>query len=114
MMFQVQQSNIWIHCDCRELTGYYWSLVESLSNVAKVPIKVSFMRRPTHVYGQLLSSVYHASDIARIQVLMESGGIYLDTDMVILKPLDEFLLFEMVVGWPQEDYFGNQVIFCDV
>lgn len=108
-MFQIQQSNIWIHCDCNELTGHYWSLVEALASIVDVPIKVSYMRRPTHVYGQPLSSVYHSSDIARIRVLMESGGIYLDTDMVLLKPLDHFLHYEMVVGWPYTEYFGNQV-----
>ncbi|XP_054284073.1 uncharacterized protein LOC129000983 [Macrosteles quadrilineatus] len=109
-VIKVQQSNVWIHCDCTELSGHYWNLVESLSNLLQVPVKVSFIRRPTHVYGQPLSSVYHSSDIARIQVLMENGGVYLDTDMVLLKPLDQYLHYEMVVGWPLDEYFGNQIM----
>ncbi|XP_046675634.1 uncharacterized protein LOC124364305 [Homalodisca vitripennis] len=107
---KVQQGNIWIHCDCDELSGHYWSLIMSLSSLSRVPVKVSSMRRPTHVYGQPLSSVYHSSDVARIQVLMESGGVYLDTDMVVLQPLDKFLHYEMVVGWPYKEYFGNQIM----
>jgi hypothetical protein len=31
------------------------------------------------------------SDVARLDILYQTGGIYLDTDVELLKPLDEFL-----------------------
>jgi hypothetical protein len=35
------------------------------------------LAKPTHVFGQQLASVHHASDVARIQILRKYGGIYL-------------------------------------
>ena len=35
------------------------------------------MLKPTHVFGQKLSSVQHASDVSRLKVLIKYGGIYL-------------------------------------
>ena len=81
----------------------------SFSNTSLV---VQYRPRPTHVFGQPLSSVYHAADVARIQVLMECGGIYIDTDTVILRSLNRFRHFEMALGWPLGDYIGTQVCYC--
>ena len=38
------------------------------------------------------------SDCIRVQVLYEFGGIYLDTDMLIIKPIDELLKYYYIVG----------------
>lgn len=32
-----------------------------------------------------------ASDYARLKILVENGGFYMDTDVQVLKPLDRFL-----------------------
>ena len=40
------------------------------------------------------------SDYARLKVIYENGGIYLDTDVELLKPLDELLT--------QKCFFGSQ------
>ena len=39
------------------------------------------------------------SDAARYQVLYERGGIYLDTDVELLKPLDSLLANQMFMGF---------------
>lgn len=102
-----------VHCDCKELSGHYWDLIIYLSKKINVPVKVIYLAKPTHVFGQKLSSVYHSADVARIQILMNYGGIYLDTDTVVLKPLSEFLRYEVVIGWPYSDNIGNQIIIAD-
>ena len=38
------------------------------------------------------------SDYARLKIIYENGGIYLDTDVELLKPLDEFLEFPAFFG----------------
>ncbi len=40
-----------------------------------------------------------ASDYARLKVLFEHGGIYMDTDVEVLKPLDRFLFEEAFSGF---------------
>jgi len=39
-----------------------------------------------------------ASDCIRVQVLYEMGGIYLDTDMLLLKPIDTLLSLHFFTG----------------
>ncbi|KAL1124086.1 hypothetical protein AAG570_001856 [Ranatra chinensis] len=110
-VIKIQQPNeIWIHSDRTQFKTRYWEMLEVLSYLKSVPIRKKKMNKPTHVFGQPLSSVYHSTDIGRIQVLMEHGGIYLDTDVLILKPLDIFLNFEMVLGWPVKDNIGTQIL----
>lgn len=44
-----------------------------------------------------------ASDCIRVQVLEEFGGIYLDTDMLLLKSLDELLAHAFFTGFEHND-----------
>lgn len=39
------------------------------------------------------------SDVARLYALLNVGGIYLDTDVELLKPLDELLSSELFIGF---------------
>ena len=52
-----------------------------------------------------------AADCIRIQVLFEMGGIYLDTDMVLVKPMEEVLQYPFFTGYevegrPAYGFFG--------
>lgn len=43
-------------------------------------------------------------DYARLDIINENGGIYLDTDVEILKPWDELLQFELFCGFEASGY----------
>jgi len=43
------------------------------------------------------------SDVARLYALVKEGGIYMDTDVEVLKPLDEFLTLEAFSGFESVD-----------
>ncbi|RWS05593.1 uncharacterized protein B4U79_07596 [Dinothrombium tinctorium] len=98
---------IYIHCDCVTLKGKYWELLSSESKIF-----VRKIEEPKYVFGHKLSSVYHASDVARIKVLMDFGGIFLDNDVFVVKSLKKFLKFEFSIGWPINDYLGTQVLIA--
>ena len=59
-------------------------------------------------------------DVARLQIIYENGGIYLDTDVEIIKPLDTLLDNSAFVGLEDDKYIalglgfgaekGNEVI----
>ncbi|NMH86353.1 glycosyltransferase family 32 protein [Flavivirga algicola] len=38
------------------------------------------------------------ADAVRMQIVLEFGGVYLDTDMLLLKPLDELLTYNFFIG----------------
>lgn len=42
------------------------------------------------------------ADYVRLKVLHEYGGVYLDTDMELIKPFDQFLHHEFVLGYESE------------
>lgn len=44
------------------------------------------------------------SDYARIDIVHEHGGIYLDTDVELLKPLDELLRYKLFCGFENPSY----------
>ena len=52
------------------------------------------------------------SDYVRLQALYKQGGIYLDTDMYILKRFDDFLDNDLVLGKEDEDYISAGMIAC--
>jgi hypothetical protein len=43
------------------------------------------------------------SDYARLKILLEHGGIYMDTDVEVVRPLDYFLRFPAFSGFEAED-----------
>ena len=60
-----------------------------------------------------LKKYAHVSDYARFWILYHYGGIYLDTDVEIIRPMDDileqntFLGFECQQGIPQDNPNGN-------
>ena len=54
----------------------------------------------------------HQSDVARLQILLEVGGIYIDDDVYILKSLNELRVHEMVLGEENYDALANSVILA--
>ena len=51
------------------------------------------------------------SDVARLKIIYENGGIYLDTDVEVLKPLDDLLNNPCFIGWQDEKYVANGLGF---
>ncbi len=51
-------------------------------------------------YKNALRKKYYAfvSDFVRTSVLLEEGGVYMDTDMLLVKPIDDLLSNKFVIG----------------
>ncbi len=62
--------------------------------------------------SKFVSQAYEAgkwafvSDYARLDILEQFGGIYLDTDVELIKSLDELLYNRMFCGFEQNNYIG--------
>jgi len=50
------------------------------------------------------------SDVARLKILYDEGGIYMDTDVEVYKPLDEFLNQEGFIGFEDTHYLSTGTI----
>lgn len=52
----------------------------------------------------------YVSDVARFWILYNEGGIYLDTDVEVYKPIDEFLENSAFVGFEDTHYLSSATI----
>lgn len=52
----------------------------------------------------------YVSDVARLWILYNEGGIYMDTDVEVYKPLDEFLNDEGFIGFESVHYLSSATI----
>lgn len=50
------------------------------------------------------------SDYARFDILLGQGGIYMDTDVELLKPLDPFLQHQVFTGFEKDDLVAPGLI----
>lgn len=50
-----------------------------------------------------------ASDVIRMCVVLAEGGIYLDTDVELLKPLAPFLKYDGFAGWEAQYWFTTAI-----
>lgn len=47
------------------------------------------------------------SDVARFWVLYHEGGVYFDTDVEVIRPIDTLIERGPFMGWERADSFGN-------
>jgi len=52
------------------------------------------------------------SDVARLYALTTYGGVYLDTDCELIKPLDDFLEHDAVCGFESPNYVATAFMAC--
>ncbi|XP_014665557.1 PREDICTED: uncharacterized protein LOC106807658 [Priapulus caudatus] len=96
---------MYVHCDTPP-SGPWWEQLRSLPHLSVVG-----RARPREIFGIKVNVVQHASDIARIEVLLERGGIYLDNDVYVVKPFDVFRYNDTyTVGMNTVEHnIGNQI-----
>ena len=80
--------NIWLD---KEPEGKWWELTKPL-------VKLNFVEPPTEIFNIPITQPAHKSDVIRLQVLIEHGGIYVDTDTIFVKPFDSILSNKFVMG----------------
>ena len=51
------------------------------------------------------------TDYVRLKVVYEHGGIYMDTDVELVKPLDDYLHYPCFMGFQHESYVNTGLIF---
>lgn len=103
----VNKVKIWVP-ENEQLPGEMWQRIARLPNVIiqRVPM-------PNSVWGISATHPAHQSDLARIRILWEEGGIYVDTDIVALKSSDDIIFHsrtKSTVMPLQSAHFGRKSI----
>ncbi|CAM9611235.1 unnamed protein product, partial [Ectocarpus fasciculatus] len=108
VMHHLKPEAIYVHC-YTEPTGPYWKRIKSIA-----PIKVHTLVGNLSIHGisPKPNDYAHQSDIVRLTALIEHGGIYLDTDVLIMKSLDRFKYNSMTMGQENPWKLGNAVMLA--
>lgn len=53
------------------------------------------------------------ADYVRFRALYDQGGIYLDTDMLVLKPLDGLLDYHCFMGFEDDIHINTAIVGCE-
>jgi hypothetical protein len=71
--------------------GKWWDKTKELVEVIQI-------EPPTEVFGKPIIQQAHKSDVIRLQILLEYGGIYVDTDTIFIKSFKPLLNNKFVMG----------------
>lgn len=67
-------------------------------NVFQVPLKIVHRPPPEFIFGQKISHVFHQGDVAKLEILLEHGGIYLDYDVIVVNSLNPLRQYPATYG----------------
>ncbi|XP_077991086.1 uncharacterized protein LOC144445420 [Glandiceps talaboti] len=104
----MKADRILFHTDF-EPSGLYWE--ETKEKVTT--LEVVHRDPPLTVFNQTLAPRYHQADIASIEILMETGGVYFDPDIFVVQPLDYLRHYDCVMGREIPGFIAKGIIFAN-
>lgn len=79
--------------------GEWWERI-------KPSLILNQIEAPKEIFGNKLYHVAHQTDVVRLQMLKEFGGVYLDLDTISVKPLNELYNHGFVIGQELKPVFS--------
>lgn len=84
---------IYLHCDHLP-GGEWWKRLQK-----EIPeLKIVHREAPKTIHNQTLLHTYHKGDVAKMEILMKYGGIYLDYDVIVLNSMNPLRRYDMTLG----------------
>jgi hypothetical protein len=91
---------------CFEPKSYWWSEVKKFVELNNVTTK-------KEIFNNQLSHYAHRSDVLRLEILKQYGGVYLDIDVISINSFDQLLKYEFVMGREENNGLCNAVILAN-
>ncbi|CAG8496123.1 4693_t:CDS:2 [Cetraspora pellucida] len=86
----IKPEKTYFHC-IHEPKSYWYQLIKPKLSIMKTRIV-------SEIFGNRVNVIQHKSDIIRMEVLRDFGGIYLDNDIIVLQPFDDLLYDDFTMG----------------
>ncbi|XP_070569797.1 uncharacterized protein [Ptychodera flava] len=104
--YVMKADRIMFHTDC-EPDSRWWKEAKNIPVLEVIP-----RLRKTKIHNSTLNIDLpeHAADVVRLEILLEIGGVYLDTDVVVVNSLEPLRHYEFVIGQPAAHIFNNGMI----
>ena len=109
--FRLQPDEIYLHSNVPPLDSPLWDLIQPMISARKELVAI------TEIYGNKVTGKAHFSDVARLRVLQEYGGMYMDIDSICLKPFSKSMWDPpsgLTMGWESQkrNHIGCGVIIA--
>lgn len=92
------------HADCQP-KGPYFDLI------SRLPVfRFILTEAPTTVHNRPVKNPAHQSDVLRLRLLRQYGGIYLDDTEIVTKPFTELMKYDMTLPHQSNGTLQNGVI----
>ncbi|KAK2145061.1 hypothetical protein LSH36_705g00029 [Paralvinella palmiformis] len=101
-----QPEEIIFHCDIIP-TDRWWHKAWH-----DFPITVRHISPRTEIFGSQIKYKEHTVDIARLEILLEHGGIYLDSNVIIARPLDPLRRYPAVISHEKTQKFNAGTVLA--
>jgi len=99
---------LWYDSASTPPAGRWWQFArQSVAHLLPVPYQ-----RPTSVFNRTVSVPEHQSDVARLAIVDEHGGLYIDLDVIVVRPLDRLFHFDVVLGAETPALLGSGLILA--
>ncbi len=89
-----------------ECTGPWWEKAAEMLTLNRV-------EPPREIFGRKLIHFAHRSDVLRLQLLLQYGGIYMDIDTLCVRPFTPLLKHSCVMAWQGSRGLCNAVILSE-
>lgn len=86
-----QPDHIYIHYTQEPVNNPLWDDVKKIA-------ELRYIEPPTHFHGVELKYYQYKADISRLEILIREGGIYLDIDVLSVRPFGDLLNHKCVLG----------------
>ena len=93
-------------------SGVYWQQLLAEAEAVGVALHLKKITAPNRVFNKTISVPEHKSDVQRLLVLIQYGGIYMDLDVVIVKPLTPLMCYDVTLGQETDSKLNNGIILA--
>ena len=101
LIYVAEVDMVYIHGDYPP-TGPYWDRVKN-----NPKLKHIYRQVPRTVFGTDVNVLSHVTDVWRVDFMIKYGGIYIDTDVAFVKPLDREIRAYDAVGTYDWTYWND-------
>ncbi|XP_076448646.1 uncharacterized protein LOC143285274 [Babylonia areolata] len=89
----LQPCMVMIHADVLPVGSFWDTLVRLIPHLIHVQRSA-----PSVIFGHPVKVIEHSSDIARLEAVKKFGGVYQDTDYILLNPVEDLRNYSVVMG----------------
>ena len=89
----------------KPLRGYWWNKLRK-----ETPLKIIKLVDPMYIFNSTVYDLHQRKHLVKLLMLYHYGGIYMDTDVMVLRSLDPLRTYEAVVSTHDEEKVFGHII----